>query len=137
MIGHHRYLNIFSASSFLDVSLTSSTSTFVWRDPNWIWMISPGFTFAEAFAALSLTRTLPASQASLATVLRLIRRDTFKNLSSLIKIPHVLSRACLKNHSRQPHAPLCGIFAPHSVSAARYAALIRNKSSTNCDAQLT
>ena len=31
------------------------------------------------------------------------------------------SRACLKNHSRDLQAPLCGIFYPHSVAVARYA----------------
>mgnify|MGYP000287858698 CR=1 FL=1 len=30
-------------------------------------------------------------------------------------------RACLKNHSRNLHAPLCGIFYPNSVAVARYA----------------
>ncbi|WP_368187869.1 DUF6783 domain-containing protein, partial [Blautia wexlerae] len=25
------------------------------------------------------------------------------------------TRACLKNHSRNLHAPLCGIFCPNSV----------------------
>ena len=30
-------------------------------------------------------------------------------------------RACLKNHSRNLHAPLCGIFHPNSVAVARYA----------------
>ena len=30
-------------------------------------------------------------------------------------------RACLKNHSRNLHAPLCGIFCPNSVAVARYA----------------
>ena len=47
------------------------------------------------------------------------------------------SRACLKNHFRNLHAPLCGIFYPHSVAVARYAALIRIKSPTNWDSQLT
>ena len=28
-------------------------------------------------------------------------------------------RACLKNHSRNLHAPLCGIFYPNSVVVAR------------------
>ena len=46
------------------------------------------------------------------------------------------SRACLKNHSRNLHAPLCGIFHPNSVAVARYGALIRAKSPTNCDAHL-
>ena len=30
-------------------------------------------------------------------------------------------RACLKNHSCNLHAPLCGIFHPNSVAVARYA----------------
>ncbi|WP_333562819.1 DUF6783 domain-containing protein [Hungatella effluvii] len=34
------------------------------------------------------------------------------------------------------HAPLCGRLAPHSVSVAHYASLIRGKSPTNCDAHL-
>ncbi|MFQ9418442.1 MAG: DUF6783 domain-containing protein [Lachnospiraceae bacterium] len=34
-------------------------------------------------------------------------------------------------------APLCGIFYSHSVAVARYAALIRIKSPTNWDSQLT
>ncbi|MBS6878201.1 MAG: CYTH domain-containing protein [Ruminococcus sp.] len=44
--------------------------------------------------------------------------------------------ACLKNHSRNLHAPLCGIFCPNSVAVARYGALIRAKSPTNRDAHL-
>ena len=47
------------------------------------------------------------------------------------------TRACLKNHFRNLQAPLCGIFYPHSVAIARYAALIRIKSPTNLDSQLT
>ena len=46
------------------------------------------------------------------------------------------TRACLKNHSRNLHAPLCGIFYPNSVVVARYDALIRAKSPTNCGAHL-
>ena len=46
------------------------------------------------------------------------------------------ARACLKNHSCNLHAPLCGIFHPNSVVVARYDALIRAKSPTNCDAHL-
>ena len=46
------------------------------------------------------------------------------------------SRACLKNHSRNLHAPLCGIFHPNSVAVARYGDLIRAKSPTNCDVHL-
>ena len=47
------------------------------------------------------------------------------------------TRACLKNHFRNLQAPLCGIFYPHSVAVARYAALIRIKSPTNWDSQFT
>ena len=43
----------------------------------------------------------------------------------------------MKNHFRNLQAPLCGIFYPHSVAVARYAALIRIKSPTNWDSQLT
>ncbi|RGF75032.1 hypothetical protein DWZ38_08070 [Ruminococcus sp. AF31-8BH] len=43
----------------------------------------------------------------------------------------------MKNHSRNLHAPLCGRFCPNSVAVARYGALIRTKSPTNCDAHLT
>ena len=46
-------------------------------------------------------------------------------------------RACLKNHFRNLQAPLCGIFYPHSVAVARYAALIRINSPTNWNSQLT
>ncbi|RHN95192.1 hypothetical protein DW141_00970 [Ruminococcus sp. AM12-48] len=42
----------------------------------------------------------------------------------------------MKNHSRNLHAPLCGIFHPNSVAVARYGALIRAKYPTNCDAHL-
>ena len=48
-----------------------------------------------------------------------------------------VTRACLKNHFRNLQAPLCVIFYPHSVAVARYAALIRIKSPTNWDSQLT
>ena len=47
------------------------------------------------------------------------------------------ARACLKNHFRNLQAPLCGIFYPHSVAVARYAALIRINSPTNWNSQLT
>ena len=58
-----------------------------------------------------------------------------------VKVWNIISyffhiRACLKNHSRNLHAPLCGIFCPNSVAVARYGALIRAKSPTNCDAHL-
>ncbi|RXS75053.1 hypothetical protein ETP43_07360 [Blautia faecicola] len=42
----------------------------------------------------------------------------------------------MKNHSCNLHAPLCGRFYLHSVDVARYAALIQEKSPTNCDAHL-
>ncbi|WP_346344979.1 DUF6783 domain-containing protein [Clostridium sp. MCC353] len=44
---------------------------------------------------------------------------------------------CLKIHFRHLRVPLCGIFAPNSGYIARYAPFIRDKSPTNCDAQLT
>ena len=53
-----------------------------------------------------------------------------------LKILYYYARACLKNHSRNLHAPLCGRFHPNSVAVARYGALIRAKSPTNCDAHL-
>ena len=48
----------------------------------------------------------------------------------------VLPGASLKNHSSNLHAPLCRRFCPNSVAVARYGALIRTKSPTNCDAHL-
>ncbi|WP_147296741.1 DUF6783 domain-containing protein [[Clostridium] symbiosum] len=48
-----------------------------------------------------------------------------------------VARACLKIHFRHLHAPLRGIFGPNSLNVAYYAALIRAKSPTKCDAQLT
>ncbi len=45
-------------------------------------------------------------------------------------------RMCLKNHSCNLHTPLCGIFCPNSAYVARYDALVRTKSPTNCDAHL-
>ena len=43
----------------------------------------------------------------------------------------------MKNHSRHLYAPVCVIFAPHSVDVARYASFIWHKSPTNCVAHLT
>ncbi|WP_373264717.1 DUF6783 domain-containing protein [Hungatella hathewayi] len=43
----------------------------------------------------------------------------------------------MKIHSCHLHAPLCGIFTPHSVNVAHYASLIRGKSPTKCDAHLS
>ncbi|RHB56489.1 hypothetical protein DW877_21015 [[Clostridium] symbiosum] len=48
-----------------------------------------------------------------------------------------VARACLKIAFRHLHAPLRGIFGPNSLNVAHYAALIRAKSPTKCDAQLT
>ena len=45
-----------------------------------------GGYFTDALAGLSFTSTRPASQASLATVRRLISLETFKNLSNLISL---------------------------------------------------
>jgi len=47
-----------------------------------------------------------------------------------------ITRVCLKNHSRNLHAPLCGRFHPNSVAVARYGALIRAKSPTKWGAHL-
>ena len=55
---------------------------------------------------------------------------------SMMRVFTFASRACLKNHSCNLHAPLCGRFYLHSVDVARYAALIQAKSPTNCDAHL-
>ena len=60
-----------------------TTSAFTLLVPKPISIISPGFTLTEALATFPLTITRPTSQASLATVLLLIRRETFKNLSNL------------------------------------------------------
>ena len=66
------------------------------------------------------------------------RRSLVNSENGEIKLRLILDRfrACLKNHSRNLHAPLCGIFHPNSVAVARYGALIRAKSPTNCDAHL-
>ncbi|WP_081820139.1 DUF6783 domain-containing protein [Robinsoniella sp. KNHs210] len=52
------------------------------------------------------------------------------------RVPPKNTRACLKIHSCHLYAPLCGRFAPNSGYVARYAPFIRDKSPTNCDAQL-
>ncbi len=41
----------------------------------------------------------------------------------ILQIYMKTARACLKNHSRNLHAPLCGRFHPNSVAVARYGAL--------------
>ena len=57
--------------------------------------------------------------------------------SFFISIVRKIPRACLKNHSCNPHAPIYGRFCLHSVDVARYAALIQAKSPVNCNAHLT
>ena len=65
------------------------------------------------------------------------REDNTESIKKYtISFQYAKIRACLKNHSRNLHAPLCGIFCPNSVAVARYGALIRTKSPTNCDAHL-
>ena len=39
----------------------------------------------------------------------------FKEQYNSIVTVHSVPRACLKNHSRNLHAPLCGILCPNSV----------------------
>ena len=43
---------------------------------------------------------------------------------------------CLKNHSCNLYASICGIVRIHSVDITRYAALIQEKSTINCKAHL-
>ena len=45
-------------------------------------------------------------------------------------------RACLKKAFCKMCVTICGRFCPNSVAVARYGALIRTKSPTNCDAHL-
>ena len=87
------------ASSFFTVSCTSRTSTFTSLLPKEMEMISPSLTLADAFAGLSLISTLPLSQASLATVRRLISRDTFKYLSNLMLLT---SRSSVSEKQKRP-----------------------------------
>ncbi|MFD1404278.1 DUF6783 domain-containing protein [Robinsoniella peoriensis] len=49
-----------------------------------------------------------------------------ENTSSAVSLPNTCHL----------YTPLCGIFAPNSGYVARYAPFIRDKSPTNCDAQL-
>ena len=46
------------------------------------------------------------------------------------------ARACLKNHFRNLHAPLCGRFHPNSVAVAHYAPSSGRNLPQNCDAHL-
>ena len=57
----------------------------------------------DALAGFPFTITRPASQASLATVLRLIRRDTFKNLSNLILFLLITEKRA--SNDALPHIP--------------------------------
>ena len=41
--------------------------------------------------------------------------------NNAIETLRLTSRACLKNHSRDLHSPLCGEFIPNLVNIARYA----------------
>ena len=63
------------------------------------------------------------------------RRKFLQDIFSVF-LDILYARACLKNYSRNLHALLCGRFHPNSVAVARYGALIRAKSPTNCDAHL-
>ena len=71
-----------AASSLRTFSATRSTSTATVRAPMEISILSPTFTSQLAFTTRPLTLMRPLSQASLATVRRLMRRETFRNLSS-------------------------------------------------------
>ena len=82
----YTYSNISFASSFFVESAIMVTLTFTVLLPKAISIISPTLTSVPALATLPFTMTLPASQASLATVLLLIILDTLRYLSSLISI---------------------------------------------------
>lgn len=77
---------ILTASSFRACSVTARTLYAFTLAPRVILISSPTFTSYDALATLPFTSTLPASQASLATVRRLIILETFKYLSNLIYI---------------------------------------------------
>ena len=69
--------------------------------------------------------------------IRLSEHECYHNGRRLVLQQRLLSaRACLKNHSCNLHAPICGIFCLHSVDVTRYAALIQAKSPVNCNAHL-
>ena len=56
------------------------------------------------------------------TFLPLFILSAYKNSvhckSIVILVNHTRSRVCMKNHSRNLHAPLCGILCPNSVVVA-------------------
>ena len=79
-------------------SCTSRTSTLTSLLPKPIVILSPTLTSADAFAGRPLMVTLPASQASLATVRLFISLVTFKYLSNLIIILPKMPKQCLRHH---------------------------------------
>lgn len=89
----YKYLKRSPASSFFVVSLISRTSTFTVLVPNWISMISPGFTFTDALAGFIIYQYTAGLSRFFSTVRRLINLVTFKNLSNLsICSPVILLR---------------------------------------------
>ena len=97
-------------------------------------------TIKNAFAAVDCSRRCAQSSPP-RCILRLPTSPEPRVFSARDYFPHHFSllplRACLKNHFRNLQAPVCGRFYPHSVAVAHYAALIRIKSPTNWDSQLT
>ena len=71
-------------SAFFVVSLISRTRMVTFFVPNAMVTISPTLTSYDALADLPLTEIRAASHASLATVRRFIKRETFRNLSKRI-----------------------------------------------------
>ena len=63
-------------------------------------------------------------------------RGRWQRVIYSLKFRQCCTRACLKNHSRHLHAPLCGIFVPNSLNAAHCAAFIWPKSPTKRNAHL-
>ena len=65
-----------------------------------------------------------------------------EELAAFARFGNAVASLCVEKKGailaiRNLQAQLCGIFYPHSVAVARYAALIRIKSPTNWDSQLT
>ena len=81
-------------------------------------------------------RDLSSASANLSSTSLRLQAQTERRTERAPRRDRGLPRACLKNHFRNLQAPLCGIFYPHSVAVARYAALIRIKSPANWDSQL-
>src|SRR5699024_3623756 len=80
------------ATSLVRGSASERTRTLTGRLPKVISITSPGATAALALATLPLMRMRPASATSLATVRRLMRRDTFKYLSKRINGPPLIRK---------------------------------------------